>query len=89
MALRWYTTVIEITDPRGLAGWWAEAAHWTKVYEADEEVVIVPTHMADEQYQQTPWEQAASGLVFVRVPEGKVRQVGVDSQLSTISRGCT
>jgi hypothetical protein len=71
MALRWYTTVIDTTDPRALADWWAEALHWTKVYEADDEVVVVPTHMADEQYHQTPWEQAGPGLVFVRVPEQK------------------
>jgi hypothetical protein len=71
MALRWYTTVIDSTDPCALADWWAEALRWTKIYEADDEVVIVPTHMTEEQYRQTPWEQAAPGLVFVRVPEQK------------------
>jgi hypothetical protein len=71
MALRWYTTVIDTTDPRALADWWAEALRWTKVYEADDEVVIVPTHMTEKRYRQTPWEQAGPGLVFVRVPEQK------------------
>jgi len=71
MAVRWYSTVIDSTDPRSLADWWAAALGWQKVYEADDEVVIVPAHVTDELIRSTPWEQVGPGLVFVRVPEGK------------------
>jgi hypothetical protein len=71
MGLRWYSTVIDSTDPRALARWWADALRWTTVYEADDEVVIVPAHMGEAGYRETPWAQAAPGLVFVRVPEEK------------------
>jgi Glyoxalase-like domain len=71
MAVRWYSTVIDSTDPRALADWWAAALGWQKVYEADDEVVIVPAHVTDELIRSTPWEQVGPGLVFVRVPEGK------------------
>lgn len=71
MAVRWYSTVIDSTDPRALADWWAAALGWQKVYEADDEVVIVPAHVTDELIRSTPWEQVGPGPVFVRVPEGK------------------
>jgi hypothetical protein len=71
MAVRWYSTVIDSTDPRALADWWAAALGWQKVYEADDEVVIVPAHVTDELIRSTPWEQVGPGLIFVRVPEGK------------------
>jgi Glyoxalase-like domain len=63
--------VIDSTDPRALADWWAAALGWQKVYEADDEVVIIPAHVTEEQIRSTPWEQVGPGLVFVRVPEGK------------------
>jgi hypothetical protein len=71
MAVRWYSTVIDSTDPRALADWWAGALGWQKVYEADDEVVIVPAHVTEELIRSTPWEQVGPGLVFVRVPQGK------------------
>jgi len=71
MALRWYTTVIDSTDPRALASWWASALGWKPVYEADDEVVIAPPHVTEEVIRQTPWEQVGPGLVFVKVPEEK------------------
>jgi Glyoxalase-like domain len=71
MAVRWYSTVIDSTDPRPLADWWAAALGWQKVYEADDEVVIIPAYVTEEQIRSTPWEQVGPGLVFVRVPEGK------------------
>jgi Glyoxalase-like domain len=30
MAVRWYSTVIDSTDPRALADWWAAALGWQK-----------------------------------------------------------
>lgn len=71
MALRWYTTVIDSTDHRTLADWWASALGWKKFYEADDEVVLVPSY-AEELAASTPWERVPPGLVFVRVPEDKV-----------------
>lgn len=70
MALRWYTVVTETTDPRRLAAWWAKALDWDAVYEADDEVVLVPT-WAMEQAQSTPFHQQGQGLVFVKVEHEK------------------
>jgi hypothetical protein len=71
MALRWYTTVIDSTDPRSLAAWWAKALEWQTVYEADDEAVIIPGWVTPEVDADTPWEQVGPGLVFVSVPEKK------------------
>jgi hypothetical protein len=71
MALRWYTTVIDSTDPRALADWWARALRWKTIYEADDEVVIVPAHVTPELAHETPWDEVGPGLVFVLVPEEK------------------
>jgi hypothetical protein len=71
MALRWYTTVIDSTHPHALADWWAEALGWKKIFEADDEIVLVPAHVTEESARQTPWEQVGPGLVFVLVPEEK------------------
>ena len=71
MALRWYTTVIDSTDPVALAAWWATALGWQKVYEADDEVVLVPDYVTEDLIKATPWERVPPGLVFVKVPEGK------------------
>jgi hypothetical protein len=43
---------------------------WRTVYEAPDEVVIVPPH-ALEKADSTPVEEQGPGLVFVPVPEGK------------------
>jgi hypothetical protein len=62
MALRWYSTVVESTDHRKLAHWWAEALGWDVVYDLDSEVVVVP-----------PWALELSGkLDFHQVPPGMV-----------------
>lgn len=71
MALRWYTTVVDCHDVAGQARWWAEALGWKIAYEADDEVVIVPSYASDELVLSTPWERIPPGLVFVPVPEGK------------------
>ena len=71
MALRWYTAVIDCHDVAAQAKWWAEALGWKTVYEADDEVVLVPGYVTEELVASTPWDRVGPGLVFVPVPEGK------------------
>ena len=71
MALRWYTIVVDCHDIAAQAQWWADVLGWRKIYEADDEVVIIPPRLADEAPGTTPWDQVPPGLVFVTVPEGK------------------
>ncbi|WP_420114298.1 VOC family protein [Pseudactinotalea sp.] len=72
MALRWYSTVIDTHDPGALARWWAEAIDWQVVYEAEDEVVLIPGYITgEEEVLAMEWERIAPGLVFVRVPERK------------------
>ncbi|WP_324649923.1 VOC family protein [Georgenia sp. H159] len=72
MTLRWYSVVVDSRDPRALAAWWETVLGWRTVYEADDEVVIVPQHFGDENYfTSVPPQQRGQGLVFVPVPEGK------------------
>lgn len=71
MALRWYTIVVDCLDVAAQAEWWRETLGWKKIYEADDEVVIVPAHASEELVRSTPWEQVGPGIVFVPVPEPK------------------
>jgi hypothetical protein len=72
MALRWYTVVIDSRDVRAQARWWAEALDWVLVYDTDEEAVIVPPHLAqEERIPPDRWGSSAPGLVFVPVVEAK------------------
>jgi catechol 2,3-dioxygenase-like lactoylglutathione lyase family enzyme len=70
MSVRWYTVVIDCRDVAAQADWWAGVLGWQKVYEAVDEVVIVPPH-ALAKGDQIPVEEQGPGLVFVPVPEGK------------------
>jgi hypothetical protein len=70
MSIRWYTVVIDCRNVAAQAAWWAEALGWTTVYEAPDEVVIVPPHALTKQ-KETPVLEQGPGLVFVSVPEGK------------------
>ena len=72
MSLRWYSVVIDCHDIAAQARWWAGVLDWQIIYEAGDEVVIVPKHVTEESLRTTPWEQAGPGLVFVPVPEDKV-----------------
>ena len=75
MALRWYSNVVESTDHRKLARWWAEALGWEVVLDLDSEVVVVP-----------PWALELSGkLDFHQVPPGMVF-VPVDHEKSGKNR---
>ena len=71
MALRWYTIVVDCHDPKAQAEWWAEVLGWKKIYEANDEVVLVPDGVTMESAKATPWHEQRQGLVFVTVPEGK------------------
>jgi hypothetical protein len=70
MALRWYSNVIESTDPGRLARWWGQAIDWQIVYEADDEVVLIPK-WAEELMPKLTFHQVPPGLVFVRVDHEK------------------
>jgi hypothetical protein len=69
--LRWYSTVVDCHDVAAQARWWADALCWKVVYEADDEVVIVPSYASEELLRSMPWERVPPGLVFVPVPEDK------------------
>ena len=71
MALRWYTIVVDCLDVSAQAEWWRETLGWQKVYEAEDEVVIIPAHVNVEVADSTPWHERGPGLVFVSVPEHK------------------
>jgi hypothetical protein len=71
MALRWYSIVVDSHDVGAQARWWAGVLDWQILFEADDEVVIVPRHINPESLRSTPWEQVGPGLVFVPVPEDK------------------
>ncbi|MFV2143467.1 VOC family protein [Isoptericola sp. G70] len=70
MSLRWYSTVVETTDPRRLAGWWAEALGWQLNHESDEECVLVPPWAA-ELVERLEFHQVPPGMVFLRVEHEK------------------
>lgn len=71
MSLRWYSVVIDCHDIAAQARWWAGVLDWQIIFEADDEVAIVPKHVTEESLRATPWEQVGPGLVFVPVPEDK------------------
>jgi hypothetical protein len=72
MALRWYTVVVDCHDVAAMARWWAETLDYEIVFEADDEVVIIPTGIPEElKVPAEFWNRQAQGLVFVPVSEGK------------------
>jgi catechol 2,3-dioxygenase-like lactoylglutathione lyase family enzyme len=70
MSIRWYSVVVDCRDVAALSRWWAEALGWRIVYEAANEVVVVPQHAIDPARDVPPLERGP-GLIFVPVPEGK------------------
>jgi glyoxalase superfamily protein len=59
MPSRWYTVVVDCTDPLKVANFWAAVLDYQVVYTAPDEVVIAKD------------EHTYPGLVFGLVPEGK------------------
>lgn len=70
MALRWYSTVVESTDHKKLARWWAEALGWEVIFELDAESVLVPPWAA-ELSEKVDFHQVPPGMVFVPVGHEK------------------
>jgi predicted enzyme related to lactoylglutathione lyase len=71
MTLRWYSTVVESTDHKKLARWWAEALGWQVIFETDDEAVLVPP-WALELSGKLDFHQVPPGMVFVPVEHEKV-----------------
>ena len=72
MALRWYTVVIDCRDIAAQARWWAQTLDYQIVYEADDEVAVIPKWASVEEIvDPSVWREQPQGLVFVPVPEGK------------------
>ncbi len=59
MGSRWYTVVVDASDPARLARWWAEVLDYKILFETPDEVVIARD------------ENTYPGLIFVPVPEAK------------------
>jgi len=70
VSLRWYSVVVDCKDLAAQSRWWGEVLRWKIVYEAHDEVVLVPEHAMDSDNTTQP-EHRGPGLVFVSVPEGK------------------
>lgn len=70
MPVRWYSVVVDCRDLAAQARWWGEVLGWPIVFEAEDEVVIAPPHVLDED-ETTPWAERSQGIVFVSVPEPK------------------
>ena len=70
MSIRWYSAVVDCRDVAAQSRRWAEALDWRIIYEAADEVVVVPPHALDPARDIPPLERSP-GLIFVSVPEGK------------------
>jgi catechol 2,3-dioxygenase-like lactoylglutathione lyase family enzyme len=67
MSIRWYSVVVDCRDVAAQSRWWAAALDWRVVYEAANEVVLVPPHAIDPARDLPPLERGP-GLIFVAVP---------------------
>ena len=63
MSTRLFSVVIDAADPRALGSWWGEALGWEIIYEADDEVVVVPPGAEES--------GGVPGLVFGAVSDPK------------------
>ena len=72
MSLRWYSVVIDCHDNAAQARWWAGVLDWQIIYEASDEVAVVPRHMTPDMLCTTAWQEVGPGLSFVSVPEDKI-----------------
>lgn len=72
MAMRWYALVIDCRDVAAQARWWAQTLDYQVIYEADDEVVVIPKWASVQEIADPgQWREQPQGLVFVPVPEGK------------------
>ncbi len=65
MAIRIQCLCIDTGDPAKTASFWQSALGWRRTSESDDEVVLEPP-------EGSPEDGVAPGLLFLRVPEGKV-----------------
>jgi hypothetical protein len=72
MSLRWYSVVVDCHDIAAQARWWADVLDWRIVFEADDEVEILPRHLTAEAAPSLPWQEIGPGLNFVLVPDDKI-----------------
>jgi hypothetical protein len=72
MALRWDGVVIDAHDIAALGRWWAETLDYLIVYEAEDELSIIPKWASTEAAETLEeFQRNGQGIVFVPVPEGK------------------
>jgi len=72
MALRWDGVVIDAHDIAGLGRWWAETLDYMVVYEAEDELAIIPRWSSvDPATNLEEFTHNGQGIVFVPVPESK------------------
>ena len=72
MALRWDGVVIDAHDIAGLGRWWAETLDYMVVYEAEDELAIIPRWSSvDPATSLEEFTRNGQGIVFVPVPESK------------------
>jgi hypothetical protein len=72
MTLRWYTVVVDSHDVASLGRWWAETLDYFIVYEAEDEMAIIPKWMTPDPLPDLDsFLEAGQGMVFVLVPEEK------------------
>jgi glyoxalase superfamily protein len=57
MSIRWYTVVVDCRDVAAQSRWWAQVLDWRIVYEAANEVVLVPPHAIDPDRAIPPQER--------------------------------
>jgi predicted enzyme related to lactoylglutathione lyase len=65
MSSKWWSVVVDSTDPQTLGRWWAEVLGYRVIYDSPGEVVVVEGGAEDPKWP---------GLVFVRVMEVKTRR---------------
>ena len=65
MTIRWYTTVVDATEPQRLAFFWAGALGWAVAYQEPDEVAI---EAPDDPQDRVP------AILFVRVPDLKTQK---------------
>jgi hypothetical protein len=70
VTVRWYSMVVDATDPTRLASFWAQALGWSiACQEADEIAIEAPDDPGDH----------VPAIVFVRVAGSKTRKIGCTS----------
>jgi hypothetical protein len=67
MSIRWYTVVIDPRDVAAQSRWWAQVLDWRIVYEAADEVVVVPPHAIHPDRTIPPRPSGPGGSTSARI----------------------